>query len=48
MDIAAPPEDGKAHAELVRFLAKEFGVPKGNIEIISGITSRRKAARIHG
>jgi uncharacterized protein (TIGR00251 family) len=47
VDIAAPPEDGKANAELVRFLAKELGVPKVDIEITSGLMSRRKVVRVH-
>ena len=36
--IAAQPEDGKANAELIKFLAKQWGVPKSSLEIISGET----------
>lgn len=46
MDVAAVPEDSKANEELVRFLAKEFGVPRGNVSIIGGIATRRKIVRI--
>lgn len=46
--IAAPPVDGAANAELIRLLAKTFKVPKGDIEIISGQTSRSKQVRIDG
>lgn len=46
IDIAAPPEDGKANAALVEFLAEEFGLAKSNIEIVSGETSRRKVVRV--
>jgi len=46
VDIAAPPEDGKANRELVSYLAKEFGVPKANVEIVSGATARQKLIRI--
>ena len=46
IDIAATAEDGKANAELIRFLAKEFGVPKANVEIVGGKTAARKRMRI--
>ncbi len=46
VDIAAVPEDGKANEELIRFLSKEFGVPRGNVSIIGGIATRRKIVRI--
>ena len=44
--IAAPPEKGKANAELRAFLARQLGVPKANVTIISGETSPRKRIRI--
>jgi hypothetical protein len=44
--IAAPPEKGKANAELRAFLAKHFEVPVRNVTILSGETSRRKLVRI--
>lgn len=47
IDIAAVPEDGKANAALVEFLAVEFEVKRSNIEIISGETNRKKTVRIH-
>jgi len=46
--IAAPPVDGAANAELVKLLAKAFGVSKSSIEIISGETSKTKRIRITG
>lgn len=45
--IAAPPEDGKANAELIRFLSKEWGVPKNALEITGGEASRHKRLKIH-
>ncbi|MDB4978282.1 MAG: hypothetical protein JWM56_468 [Candidatus Peribacteria bacterium] len=42
IDIAAEPENGKANAELIRFLADEFDVLKDRVEIMSGHTSGRK------
>lgn len=44
--IAAPPVDGAANAELVRLLAKKFGVSRGDIEILSGETSKIKRIKI--
>ena len=44
--IQAPPVEGKANAELVKFLAKAFGVGKRDIEIISGELNRHKRVRI--
>ena len=46
VDLCAVPEDGKANEELIRFLAKHFNVPKSNIEILSGQTSKKKRIRI--
>lgn len=44
--IAAPPVDGAANAELVKLLAKQFGVAKSDVEIIGGQASRNKRIRI--
>jgi len=44
--VKSAPEKGKANAELIKFLAKEFSVPKENIEIISGKADRIKLIRI--
>ncbi len=46
IDVAAQPEDGKANAALVDFLAGEFEVPKANVEIVLGHTSPRKKVSI--
>ena len=40
--VSAPPETGKANKELIRFLAKSLGIPKTNVVVLSGETSRRK------
>ena len=40
--VAAAPTDGEANAALIRLLAKQFGVPKTAVEIISGEASRHK------
>ena len=44
--IAAPPTDGKANRELLRFLGKVFGVPQSRVRLLSGISSREKQVRI--
>jgi uncharacterized protein (TIGR00251 family) len=44
--LAAPPLEGKANAELLRFLAVAFGVPLARVVLVRGETSRRKTVRI--
>ena len=44
--LAAPPVDGKANGELLRYLADAFGVPLRNVRLVRGESSRRKVVRI--
>ena len=46
--IASPPVDGAANAELIKLLAKTFGVSKNAVEIIGGQTSKTKQVKISG
>ena len=46
--IAASPVDGAAYEELVRLLARAFGVPRSAVEITSGQTSKIKRIRVAG
>jgi uncharacterized protein len=46
--IKAPPVDGKANEECIRFLSELFGIKKSRISIISGLTSRGKTVSIEG
>ena len=46
--LKAPPVEGKANSELIKFLSKLLGLPKNNIEIISGHASRRKTVKLAG
>ena len=46
--LTAPPVEGKANKALVQFLAKKLGLPKRDIEIVSGEHSREKSIRING
>ena len=44
--LAAPPVDGKANAELLRYLAAAFGVPLRQVTLVRGDASRQKLVRI--
>jgi uncharacterized protein len=44
--VAAPPVDGAANDEVVRFLAKRLGVKRSAVTITRGETSRRKTVTI--
>jgi uncharacterized protein (TIGR00251 family) len=46
--IAAAPEKGKANQCLVTFLARQLGVKKGDVEIVSGQTRPVKQVRVTG
>lgn len=46
--LAAPPVDGAANEELIRWLAKFFDAPRAAIEILSGMTSKQKLIRVSG
>jgi uncharacterized protein (TIGR00251 family) len=46
--IAAPPVEGKANDELVRFLAEKLGVAPEQVLIIRGHTSRQKVLEVEG
>ena len=46
--LAAPPVDGAANDELVRFLAERLAVPRSAIAIAAGRSSRRKSVTVTG
>ena len=46
--LNAPPVDGKANTALLRFLANKLGVPRKNIELCSGASSRDKRVFVAG
>jgi uncharacterized protein (TIGR00251 family) len=48
LDLAAPPVDGKANEECIRFLAELAGVPKSAVRIVMGVTNRTKVVDISG
>jgi uncharacterized protein (TIGR00251 family) len=48
LDLAAPPVDGKANDECVRYLAELAGVPRARVRIVTGASSRMKVVEIEG
>ncbi len=46
--IAAPPVDGAANEEIRAFFAKLLGVPRGDVEIVTGASSRSKIVEVRG
>jgi hypothetical protein len=48
LDLAAPPVDGKANEECVRFLAELAGVSRSRVRVVTGATGRLKVVDIEG
>ncbi len=46
VQLKSSPVDGKANNELIKLLAKQFDVPKSNIRIKSGLSSRQKLIEV--
>lgn len=46
--VAAPPVDGAANAELVRFLAERLNVAASRVTIVGGAGGRRKTVAVEG
>ncbi len=46
--LQSPPVDGAANEELIRLLSKKLGVRRNDVELIGGVSSRRKRIRING
>ena len=44
--IKAPPVDGKANEELVRLVARHFGLRKAQVTIRSGASGRMKRVQL--
>ena len=42
-----PPEKGKANKELIALFAQALDIPKSEVEIIGGLTSRKKRIKIN-
>ena len=48
LSLAAPPVDGKANDECIRFFAELARVPRSRVRIVLGLTSRTKVVEIEG
>lgn len=48
VQVAAPPEDGRANAAVALVLAEVLGVDRARVELVSGASSPRKTFRISG
>ena len=46
--LRSPPVDGAANEELIRLLSKTLGVQRADVELVGGVSSRRKRIRING
>ncbi|KXU35222.1 hypothetical protein AXK12_05840 [Cephaloticoccus capnophilus] len=46
--LKSPPVDGKANAELCRFLAEILHLPRGAVTLATGAAAREKRVRIAG
>ena len=46
LDLTAPPIEGKANEECIRFFAEWAGVPRARVRIVTGLTSRTKIIEI--
>ena len=46
--IAAPPVQGAANADIMKFLAKTLGVPKRNVSLVHGQKGKYKRFRVDG
>ena len=46
--LTAPPVEGAANEGLLAFLHQALGVPRGDLEIVSGPRSRDKVVRVWG
>lgn len=46
--VAVPPEQGRANEACVALVASTLGVTKGQVELVSGQSSRSKRVRITG
>jgi uncharacterized protein len=48
LDLAAPPAEGKATEECVRFVAELAGVARSRVRVVTGATARTKIVEVEG
>lgn len=46
--ISAPPVNGRANKRLIELISRHFGIPKSNVDIIKGKSSRLKTVKVSG
>ena len=46
--VAAAPENGRANDAVIRLLARTLGVPRADVEIVAGHTTRDKIVSLTG
>jgi uncharacterized protein (TIGR00251 family) len=46
--VTAPPVDSAANEALIRLLAEQFELSRGQIELVRGHASRNKVVKIYG
>ncbi len=46
--VAAPPEDGRANAAVVRLLAETLELPRDSVTLVSGHGTRDKVVELSG
>lgn len=48
LSVAAPPVEGRANAEVERYLARLFGLSRSQVSVIKGASSRDKLVSVRG
>jgi len=48
LKLTAPPAEGQANAECIRFLSDILGIKKKQVKILGGHKSKRKSVAIEG
>lgn len=46
VSVKEPPREGKANKAVIRLLSQYFSVPQNSVQIISGVTAKRKLIEI--
>lgn len=48
LDLTAPPVEGQANEQCIRFFAELAGVPRSRVRIVAGQTARTKVVEVEG
>jgi uncharacterized protein (TIGR00251 family) len=48
VSVQAPPEDGRANEAVLRLLAETLGLPRRDVELVSGRSGRDKVVALTG